>query len=161
MTLRTNALAACAAAASAVLLGRPRVEPPRLHLPYFRSPPAHAGFPSPAADYVEDALDLHELMVSNPPATFYVRVRGHSLVDLGIHDKDVLVVDRSLDALVGRIVVAIVDGSLFVKVLRMHQGRLALMSANAAEGDRYRPIYLDSVQDHAIWGVVTGVVRKL
>lgn len=130
-------------------------------LPYVHSPPPQAGFPSPAADYVEDALDLHTLMVRNPPATFYVRVRGESMKDAGIHDQDILVVDRSMDAAPGRIVVAVVDGDFYVKRLtRFASGVMALASENEQEADRYPDIRLDRVQDITIWGVVTGAIRR-
>ncbi|WP_420429455.1 LexA family protein [Algiphilus sp.] len=130
-------------------------------LPYVHSPPPQAGFPSPAADYVEDALDLHTLMVRNPPATFYVRVRGESMKDAGIHDQDILVVDRSLDPAPGRIVVAVVDGDFYVKRLtRLASGVMALASENEQEVDRYPDIRLDRGQDVTIWGVVTGAIRR-
>lgn len=136
-------------------------DPERLFLPFVLSPGMQAGFPSPAADYVEEPLDLHELLVSNPPATFYTRVCGESLVDLGIMDRDIAVVDRSKDALPGRVIVAVADGDFYIKVLGYIHGRPALLSRNEADNASYPPIYLDQVQDYEIFGVVTGVVRKL
>lgn len=130
-------------------------------LPYVHSPSPQAGFPSPAADYVEDVLDLHTLLVRNPPATFYVRVRGESMKDAGIHDQDILVVDRSIDPAPGRIVVAVVDGDFYVKRLaRLASGVMALASENEHEADRYPDIRLDRVQDVTLWGVVTGAIRR-
>lgn len=135
--------------------------PGQAALPYIHSPPPQAGFPSPAADYVEDVLDLHSLLVRNPPATFYVRVRGESMKDAGIHDQDILVVDRSIDPVPGRIVVAVVDGDFYVKRLsRLASGVMALASENEPEADRYPDIRLDRVQDVTIWGVVTGAIRR-
>lgn len=140
---------------------RPSRQPMWCPLPYVDSPQPQAGFPSPAADYVEDTLDLHTLMVRNPPATFYVRVRGESMKDAGIHDQDILVVDRSLDPVPGRIVVAVVDGDFYVKRLqRLRSGLLALVSENVQEAAIYPDIRLDQVQEHTIWGVVTGAVRR-
>lgn len=134
---------------------------PDAALPYVHSPPPQAGFPSPAADYVEDALDLHTLMVRNPPATFYVRVRGESMKDAGIHDQDILVVDRSIDPAPGRIVVAVVDGDFYVKRLtRLASGVMALASENDQGTEQYPDIRLDRVQDVTIWGVVTGAIRR-
>jgi len=130
-------------------------------LPFLEWPRAAAGFPSPAADYVEDALDLNQLLVRNAPATFFVRCRGHSLVDAGIHDGDILVVDRSLTPTGGKIVVAVLDGTLYVKRLRTLQGRKALVSENRAEAASYPPLYFDESQDNTVWGVVTSVVRRL
>jgi DNA polymerase V len=118
-----------------------------------------AGFPSPAADYAEEALDLNELMVRNPPATFYVRVDGDSMIDAGIFDRDILVVDRSIDPVPGRIVVAAVDGERFVKRLGVVGGRPALCSENRQRPE-YRPLFLDTCQDCTIWGVVTGAIRR-
>lgn len=140
---------------------RPPTEQARVRLPYVHSPAPQAGFPSPAADYVEDTLDLHTLMVRNPPATFYVRVSGESMKDAGIHDQDILVVDRSIDPVPGRIVVAVVDGDFYVKRLaRLASGVMALASENAQGAEQYPDIRLDRVQDATIWGVVTGAVRR-
>jgi len=116
-----------------------------------------AGFPSPADDYVETALDLNRYLVANPSATFMVRVGGDSMVDAGILDGDVLVVDRSREPMPGRIVVAVLDGELTVKRLCRLQGRIFLTPENTA----YRPIEVREDQELTIWGVVTGVIRKL
>lgn len=137
------------------------LDPLAVKLPLLESPRAAAGFPSPAADYVEDALDLNKLLVRNAPATFFVRCRGCSLVDAGIHDGDILVVDRSLTPSGGKIVVAVLDGTLYVKRLRMLRGRQALVSENKAESERYPPLYFDETQENTVWGVVTSVVRRL
>ncbi|MGQ0699733.1 MAG: LexA family protein [Panacagrimonas sp.] len=146
---------------NATLTALAPLEPPPMFVALLESPRPQAGFPSPAADYVEDVLDLNKLMVGNPPATFYVRVKGHSLMDAGILDGDILVVDRSLDAVPPRIVVAVVDGSLYVKRLRDLRGRMALVSENVADAKAFPPIYFDQCQESTVWGVVTGVVRKL
>lgn len=136
-------------------------DPPQVSLPVLESPQAAAGFPSPGADYVEDALDLNQMLVRNPPATFFVRCRGQSMLDAGIHDGDVLVVDRSVHPSCGKIVVAVLDGTLFVKRLRTIGGRLALVSENKAEESKYKPMFFDESQENTLWGVVTSVVRKL
>jgi len=116
-----------------------------------------AGFPSPADDYVETALDLNRYLVANPAATFMVRVGGDSMVDAGILDGDVLVVDRSREPLPGRIVVAVLDGELTVKRLCRLRGRIFLAPENTA----YSPIEVREDQELTVWGVVTGVIRKL
>jgi DNA polymerase V len=154
-------LIACARAGSAQWVAAADVDPDALVLPLLESPRAAAGFPSPAADYVEDALDLNKLLVRNAPATFFVRCRGCSLVDAGIHDGDILVVDRSITATGGRIVVAVLDGTLYVKRLRILRGRMALVSENKAEAEKYPALYFDQAQDNTLWGVVTSVVRRL
>jgi DNA polymerase V len=115
-----------------------------------------AGFPSPADDYVEYGLDLNEYLVANPPATFMVRVGGDSMIDAGIHEGDVLVVDRSREPLHGRIVVAVLDGEFTVKRLLVCDGRYVLAPENAS----YDPIRIREGQDLTVWGVVTGVVRR-
>ncbi|MDN5873388.1 MAG: translesion error-prone DNA polymerase V autoproteolytic subunit [Sinobacteraceae bacterium] len=132
--------------------------PPRVPLPYFESPRPQAGFPSPAMDYIERPLDLNDLLVNNPPATFYVRAQGDSMEGARIFDGDLLVVDRSIDPAPGRIVVAAVDGELLVKRLGRSLNRPALLPDNPARPE-YRPVLLDA--DSVVWGVVTGVVRRL
>lgn len=133
---------------------------PALLLPLFEIPPAQAGFPSPATDYLEEALDLNELLVRNPPATFYVRVKGASMIDVGLLDNDIAIVDRSITPKPGCIVVAACDGSIYIKRLRALTGRLALCSQNEARATAYPPLFLDQMQEHVLWGVVTGAVRK-
>lgn len=137
------------------------VEPPRVSFPFVSSPRPQAGFPSPAADYVEEGLDLNELLIDNPPATFFARVRGESLVDRGIFDNDIVAVDRSKSPTKGKVVVAVYEGSIFIKVLGEVDGRQALCSENQASADEYPPMFLDQDPDHLIWGVVTSVVRQL
>jgi len=116
-----------------------------------------AGFPSPADDYIETALDLNTYLIRNPPATFMVKVSGDSMTGAGINDGDVLVVDRSEQPTHGRIVVAVLDGELTVKRLVMKGGQTLL----APENPRYQAIAVAAEQDLHVWGVVTGVVRKL
>ena len=146
---------------NAIWLASAEIEPQDCIIPILESPQAQAGFPSPAADYVEELLDLNKLLVTNPPATFFFRCRGCSLVDAGIFDGDVLVVDRSVPATGGRIVVASLDGSLYVKRLKNLRGRMALVSENKAEAASYPTLYFDQSQDNTVWGVVTSIVRRL
>lgn len=134
---------------------------PRLTIPMFESPRPQAGFPSPAADYVEERIDLNELLIRNPPATFCVRIAGDSMIDMGLLDGDIVTVDRSLEPRPGKVVVAAYDGSIFIKKLRKIGGRLALCSENQKQQADYPPMYLDQAQEHTVWGVVTGVVRTL
>lgn len=125
-----------------------------LPLSFFTTRPA-AGFPSPGDDVVEDALDINDLLVDHPEATFYVRVAGDSMEGAGIFHNDILVVDRSVEPASGAIVVAAVYGELVVKRLRKQGSGFALVSENAA----YEPILVDENEDCTIWGVVTGSVR--
>jgi DNA polymerase V len=95
--------------------------PQVLLLPLFGGKVA-AGFPSPADDYVEKSLDLNELLVKRPAATFFVRVQGASMIGAGIHNGDMLVVDRSLEAQSGSVVIAVINGDLTVKRLVIKGG---------------------------------------
>ena len=116
-----------------------------------------AGFPSPADDYIEDRLDLNELLVNNKAATFFLRVKGDSMINAGIHHGDIIVVDRSVQPGHRSIVVAVVDGELTVKRLITGNGSAELH----AENPRYAPICLQEGQELTIWGVVTSSVHQV
>jgi len=122
--------------------------------PLYASQPA-AGFPSPGDDMVEQPLDLNDLLVDNPTATFFVRVTGDSMEGAKIFSGDVLVIDRSVEPKPGLIVVAAVYGELVVKRLQKTPTGLALLSEN----EEYAPILIDDVDGCFIWGVVTGSAR--
>ena len=122
--------------------------------PLYQAQPA-AGFPSPGDDMVEQPLDINDLLVDHPEATFYVRVAGDSMEGAGIFNGDILVVDRSVEAEHGSIVVAAVYGELVVKRLRKTTAGHELISEN----DSYQPIAVNDNEDCTIWGVVTGSVR--
>lgn len=111
-----------------------------------------AGFPSPAADHIEARLSADDYLVKNPTATYFVRVKGDSMINAGIFDKDVLVVDRSLEPSVGDIILAEVDGEFTVKYLGDNQ----LLPANP----KFKPINFDDVVSVNLIGVVTGSMRK-
>jgi DNA polymerase V len=115
-----------------------------------------AGFPSPAEDYTGRTLDLNELLITNPAATFFVRVDGDSMIGAGIHHDDILVVDRSREAVSGDIVIAILDGELTVKRLFRGACRARLIAENPA----YPSIDISEDRDCEIWGVVTSVVHR-
>lgn len=115
-----------------------------------------AGFPSPADDYVEEALDPARLIVTNPASTFMWRVAGSSMTGAGIHDGDFVVVDRSLKAKPGDVVVAMIDGLFSVKRVRRHGARLALDFDSPA----MPPLVLDEAAEAAIWGVVTWSLTR-
>jgi DNA polymerase V len=116
-----------------------------------------AGFPSPADDYVEDRLDLNELLVQRQEATYFLRVKGDSMVGAGIHPGDLIVVDRSIDAQDGHVVVAEVNGELTVKRLRQVDGVPELHPENPA----YPVIRFQEGQELRIWGVVTSAVHRV
>lgn len=127
----------------------------RLARPLFLSG-VSAGFPSPAEDYVERKLDLNELLIRHPAATFFVRVAGDSMTGAGIQHNDILIVDRSLQAASGMIVIAVVDGELTVKRLVQERGGTWLK----AENPEYPPLALSEENGCEIWGVVTAVVHQ-
>jgi DNA polymerase V len=116
-----------------------------------------AGFPSPAEGEVERKLDLNELLVLHPQATFFVRVSGSSMIKAGIHHNDILVVDRSLEPSHGKVVIAVVNGELTVKRLYRKGKKIELV----AENEGYPPIVIGDAMDLHIWGVVTNVIHPL
>ncbi|MDR2198901.1 MAG: translesion error-prone DNA polymerase V autoproteolytic subunit [Deltaproteobacteria bacterium] len=119
--------------------------------------PVSAGFPSPAEDYVQEHLDLHKLLVRNPAATFFLKVRGDSMNGAGIRDGDLLVVDRSKAARSGGIVVAAWEGELTVKRLKVKDERVYLTPDNP----EYPEFDITESEGAVIWGVVTYVVHKV
>jgi DNA polymerase V len=116
-----------------------------------------AGFPSPAADYEEDKLDLNRHLIRNSAATFFVRVAGDSMVKAGIHDGDLLVVDRSIKPRDKNVVIAVVNGDLTVKRIRIHKNKLTLV----AENENYQSQEIKEEMEFEVWGVVTNVIHEL
>lgn len=124
-------------------------------LPLFVDP-VQAGFPSPADDYIDCSIDLNEHLIKNPPATFLVRVRGESMVDAGINSGDLLIVDKSLDATDGDVVIATVDGQFTVKRFRRIGTNLRLVAANPS----HPQIEISAESSVEIWGVVIHVIHS-
>ena len=116
-----------------------------------------AGFPSPAADYEEDKLDLNKHLIKNPAATFFVRVTGDSMVKAGIHNGDLLVVDRSIEPRDKNVVIAVINGELTVKRIRIRKNKLTL----EAEHDDYQSQEINEEMEFEVWGVVTNVIHSL
>lgn len=115
-----------------------------------------AGFPSPAEDYIEKSLDFNELLVKHPVATFCLRVSGNSMTGAGIHDGDLLIVDRALTPANNKIVIAVLDGELTVKRLVKRGQKIFL----APENPEYSVIEIGSESSFEIWGVVTNVIHS-
>jgi DNA polymerase V len=115
-----------------------------------------AGFPSPADDHLERAIDLNEELIRNPAATFLVRVKGESMRDAGIHTGDTLIVDKSVTPADRQIVVAMIDGEFTVKRFRKVNGRIFLEAAN----DSFAPIEVGENQELTIWGAVTYIIHQ-
>ena len=134
----------------------PMPQPDVLFLPLFSGKVA-AGFPSPADDYVEKTLDLNELLVQKPAATFFVRAQGESMLGAGIHPNDILVVDRSIAPVSGKIVICALNGELTVKRLERGNGQWQLKAENPA----YADIVIHEELELVIWGVVTNVIHAL
>ena len=134
----------------------PTPQPGELFLPLFGGKVA-AGFPSPADDYVEKTLDLNELLVQKPAATFFVRAQGESMLGAGIHPNDILVVDRSIAPVPGKIVICALNGELTVKRLKRCNGQWQLKAENPA----YADIVIHEELEMVIWGVVTNVIHAL
>ena len=118
--------------------------------------PAAAGFPSPADDHVEGELNLHDLLIPHPTATFFVRVEGDSMQDAGIHSGDLLIVDRSLEPKHGKIVLAIYRGEFTVKRLEITPKGIQLVPSNAA----FPTLSIEDPEAFQVWGIVTYVIHK-
>ncbi|MBN2706787.1 MAG: translesion error-prone DNA polymerase V autoproteolytic subunit [Deltaproteobacteria bacterium] len=124
--------------------------------PFFLMP-VSAGFPSPADDYIENRLDLNKHLIQHPAATFFVKARGDSMIEAGIHSGDILIVDRALEATDKRVVIAVIDGELTVKRIRIFEGKIFLLPAN----QDYSPTEITEAMNFEIWGVVTNVIHAL
>ena len=119
--------------------------------------PVAAGWPSPSEDYVEGELNLHELMVPHPAATYFLRASGESMIGAGIHNGDLLVVDRSREPVSGKVVIAVIEGELTIKRLVKRKNKTYLVPENPA----FSEIDITGMEDASIWGVVTHVVHNL
>ncbi len=117
-----------------------------------------AGFPSPADDYIEQYLDLNQLLIGNKSATFMVRVKkeSESMIDAGIYPDDILIVDRSLTPSHKDIVIAVLDGDLTVKELSIQGRKVSLVPRNK----KMKPIVIKEGQELLVWGVVTSVIHQ-
>ncbi len=130
--------------------------PEPFSIPLF-SHSVRAGFPSPADDYVAEALDLNEHLIAHREATFFLRAKGHSMTGAGIQDGDLLVVDRSLTPANRSVVIAVVDGEFTVKRLSKRGGKIRLL----AENPDFAAIDFKDGQELQIWGVVTNVIHRM
>jgi DNA polymerase V len=134
----------------------PSLTPSLVALPLFTSKVA-AGFPSPADDYVDKTLDLNELLIQKPAATFFVLAQGESMLGAGIHPNDILVVDRSIKPVAGKIVICALNGELTVKRLAQENDQWQLK----AENPDYPDIAIYEDLELVIWGVVTSVIHRV
>jgi DNA polymerase V len=116
-----------------------------------------AGYPFPVDDHIEHHLDLNQHLIQKPTTTFLVRVEGDSMIGAGIHDNDILIVDRSLEIYDGKIVIAMLNGELTVKRFRKRKGNAYLQPENP----KYPAIPLTEESNFHIWGVVIHVIHSL
>ena len=115
-----------------------------------------AGFPSPADDYLDMDLNLHDYLVQHTSATFCVKAIGDSMVDAGIKSSDVMVIDRALTPKNNDIILAVIDGEFTVKRIKKNDDELYLIPAN----ENYRPVKITEDMDFQVWGVVTFIIHK-
>ena len=125
-----------------------------LELPYVSSE-ISAGFPSPADDFIDTGIDLNKELLKNPYSTFYGRVRGDSMKDLGIHNGDLLVIDKSLEPQNGKIAVCYIDGEFTVKTIKIENDCCWLVPAN----ENYKPIKVTADNNFMVWGIVINVIK--
>lgn len=123
------------------------------------APGIKAGFPSPADDYINDGLDFNRDLIRHPEATFYGRINGDSMKDLGINNGDIAVIDRSLDPQQGDIVVGFLNGEFTIKTIDLthkEEGYIELQPAN----NKYHPIRVDGSDTFEVWGVVIWTIKN-
>jgi DNA polymerase V len=124
-------------------------------IPFFEGQ-ISGGFPSPAEDYVQVPLNLNELLIKHPAATFFVKIQGDSMQGAGLHSGDILIVDRAIPPQNNKIVVALLNGEFTVKRLKIEEGKYFLIPANP----RYPTIEIEEGADFQIWGVVTYAIHS-
>ncbi len=116
-----------------------------------------AGFPSPADDFLNNAIDLNKELIKHPDSTFYGRVRGDSMIDAGLSDGDLLIIDKSLPFTNHKIAVCFIDGEFTVKRIKIEKECIWLI----AENKKYKPIKVTPDNEFLIWGIVTTVIKSL
>ena len=116
-----------------------------------------AGFPSPAQDFIDLSIDLNKELIKHPSSTFFGRVKGSSMMDAGINNGDLLIVDKSLDPTDGKIAVCFIDGEFTVKRLKVEKDCCWLLPEN----ESYDPIRVTAENDFMVWGVVVYVIKAL
>ena len=116
-----------------------------------------AGFPSPAEHYFSLKLDLNKELIKNPASTFYARVKGVSMIDEGIDDGDLIVIDKSIEPHNGCLAVCYIDGEFTLKRFEKHKDHALLVPANK----EYTPIKVTEENDFLIWGIVTYIIKKV
>lgn len=126
-----------------------------LKLPYANEG-IRAGFPSPAQDYIEQAIDLNKELIKHPASTFFGKVVGDSMNDEGIEEGDILVIDKSLELINGDLAVCFIDGDFTVKRVRLESDAAYLIPSNP----NYPTIKVTQENDFIVWGIVTYTIKK-
>ena len=116
-----------------------------------------AGFPSPADDFLDLSIDLNKEFIKNPSSTFYGRVKGDSMIDAGLNNGDLLIIDKSLEPINNKIAVCFIDGEFTVKRIQIEKECIWLV----AENKNYKPIKVTKDNDFIIWGIVTTVIKSV
>jgi len=119
--------------------------------------PVNAGFPSPAENHLENTMDLNKALVKNPSSTFYARVKGESMINDGVEDGDLLVIDRSVEPYENCLAVCFLDGEFTLKRVRLEGDELLLVPAN----EKFKPIRVKKDNDFYVWGVVRYLIKKV
>ncbi len=127
-----------------------------LYITYSDSP-VHAGFPSPADDFIENRLDLNKALIKNPSSTFYARVKGESMVGDGVSDGDLLVIDKSLSPYSNCLAVCFLDGEFTLKRVKIDGDSLLLIPSN----EKFKPIRVNKENEFMIWGIVAYIIKKM
>jgi len=139
-----------------ITLFKPAADAPPLDIPFIDEG-VKAGFPSPAQDYIETAIDLNKVLIKHPSSTFFARVDGDSMEQSFIMDGDIVIIDKSLEVREGCKVVAFIDGEFVMKTIRMGKDEIYLIPENP----NYPIITVTADNQFVIWGVVTYVVHKM
>lgn len=128
----------------------------KLELPFVDSG-ISAGFPSPAEDFLDLSIDLNKELIKNPSSTFYGRVKGDSMINAGLNEGDLLIIDKSLEPIDNKIAVCFIEGEFTVKRIKIEKDIVWLV----AENEKYAPIKVTKENDFLIWGIVTNVIKTL
>jgi len=128
----------------------------KLSLPFVENG-ISAGFPSPADDFLDLSIDLNKELVKNKSTTFYGRVKGDSMQDAGFNNGDLLIIDKSLEPLDGKIAVCFIDGEFTVKRIQKDKDCIWLV----AENKNYKPIQVSKENDFLVWGIVTNIIKRV
>jgi len=123
------------------------------------APGIKAGFPSPADDYLHESLDFNRDLIRNPESTFYGKVEGDSMIDAGICDGDIAVIDRSIEARDGDIVVGYINDEFTIKYLDLSHHKDGYIELRPANKD-FKPIRIDADDDFEVWGVVVWTIKS-